>query len=169
MSNKSPAKHRRRKNTGTFDEIDNKIIALLRVDGRHTVAHIASVVGISESATRARVKRLMNDEVLQIVAITNPSKLGLTVDVFITLQTEPAKTMSVARALSKLDDVRYVGILSGQYDLVVSSAFRDDEEFLEFLHEKVAKIPGVVRTETFRILKTMKRTYDRVWPMLPED
>lgn len=141
---------------------------LLREDGRRTIADLSKGVNISETATRVRVSKLIKDELLQIVAITNPVKLGLTVDVFITLQTDPAVTMQVVDALNNLDEVRYVAVLSGRYDVVFSSAFQSDAELLEFLTEKVGRIPGVVRMETFRILKTTKRTYDRVWPVQPK-
>lgn len=141
---------------------------LLREDGRRTIADLSKEVKISETATRVRVNRLIKDELLQIVAITNPVKLGLTVDVFITLQTDPSMTMKVVEALNNLDEVRYVAVLSGRYDVVFASAFQSDAELLEFLTEKVGKIPGVIRLETFRILKTTKRTYDRVWPVQPK-
>lgn len=141
---------------------------LLREDGRRTIADLSKEVSISETATRVRVSKLIKDELLQIVAITNPVKLGLTVDVFITLQTDPAVTMQVVDALNNLDEVRYVAVLSGRYDVVFSSAFQSDAELLEFLTERVGRIPGVVRMETFRILKTTKRAYDRVWPVRPK-
>ncbi len=162
------SRRRARRANGLYDEIDSKIIVLLREDGRRTVADLSKEVKISETATRVRVSNLIKDELLQIVAITNPVKLGLTVDVFITLQTDPSMTMQVVDALNNLDEVRYVAILSGRYDVVFSSAFRSDAELLEFLTEKVGKIPGVIRMETFRILKTTKRTYDRVWPVQPK-
>ena len=161
-------RRRSRKANGLYDEIDSKIIMLLREDGRRTIADLSKEVNISETATRVRVSKLIKDELLQIVAITNPVKLGLTVDVFITLQTDPAVTMQVVDALNNLDEVRYVAVLSGRYDVVFSSAFQSDAELLEFLTEKVGRIPGVVRMETFRILKTTKRTYDRVWPVQPK-
>ena len=156
---------RARKATALFDEIDSKIIDLLREDGRRTIAELSNTVGVSPTATRSRVNKLIGDEVLQIVAITNPDKIGLPVAVFITVQTDPAKTKSVVEELGKLEEVRYVAILSGRFDVVFSSALESDEALFELLTEKVGQIPGVARIETFRILKTTKRTYDRVWPV----
>lgn len=161
------AGRRRKPRNGAFDEIDRKIIALLREDGRRSIADLSKASGISETATRARVKNLIKDEALQIVAITNPAKLGLTVDVFITLQTDPSRTLEVVQALNQLEEVRYVAILTGRYDVVMSTAFRSDDELFEFLVNKLGKIPGVIHMETFRILRTTKRTYDRVWPIAP--
>lgn len=157
-----------RKATVGFDELDGKIIGLLRENGRRTMAELSNTIGISPTATRSRVNKLIKGEILQVVAITNPEKLGLPVDVFVTVQTDPAKTKSVVEALGKLEEIRYVAILSGRYDVVFSSALESDEALFRLLTEKVGQIPGVARVETFRILKTTKRTYDRVWPV-PSD
>ena len=153
--------------TGTTerDQSDRRIIDLLREDGRRTIAELSKTIGISQTATRGRVNKLIRDDVLQVVAITNPEKLGLSVDVFVTVQTHPAKTKFVAEELGKLEEIRYVAILSGRFDVVFSSALESDEALLQLLTEKVGQIPGVAGIETFRILKTTKRTYDRVWPV----
>ena len=59
-----------------IDEIDQRIIEALQVDGRCPFTKLAAELGISEASVRQRVANLINTQVMQIVAITNPVKLG---------------------------------------------------------------------------------------------
>ena len=59
-----------------MDELDRKIIALLQMDGRASNAKIAREVGVSEGTVRPRLRRLIQDDVVNVVADPNLEKLG---------------------------------------------------------------------------------------------
>src|SRR5881392_3395958 len=58
------------------DELDQRIIEALQSNGRESFRAIAARVGVSEATVRARYARLCDDEILQVVAVTNPLGLG---------------------------------------------------------------------------------------------
>ena len=60
----------------SIDEIDQKIIDALQIDGQRPFTKLAAELGVSEASVRQRVSNLINTRVMQIVAITNPVKLG---------------------------------------------------------------------------------------------
>ena len=59
-----------------LDEISKQIIEQLQHDGRKSYAEIGKVVGLSEAAVRQRVQKLTDSGVMQIVAVTDPLRLG---------------------------------------------------------------------------------------------
>src|SRR5438067_5009508 len=59
-----------------LDDVSKAIIELLQEDGRMPYATIAKQVGLSEAAVRQRVQRLLDAEVVQIVAVTDPLRVG---------------------------------------------------------------------------------------------
>ena len=65
----------------------------------------------------------------------------------------------VADALAELDEVDYVVITAGSYDLLVEVVCESDEHLLELISTQIRTIDGVARTETFMYLKLRKQTY----------
>src|SRR4051794_35407987 len=142
----------------TLDEVSKAIIEQLQQDGRRSYAAIGKVVGLSEAAVRQRVQRLIESGVMQVVAVTNPLELGFArqamVGVRVTGPLEP-----VADALAELDEVDYVVITAGSFDLLVEVVCETDEHLLELISERIRTIEGVVATETFMYLSLRKQTY----------
>ena len=145
-----------------LDDLDFKIISLLREDGRRTNIDLAKQLGVTETTVRKRIKRLINEEVMRVVAIANPYKIGYQIDAMIGLHVEPDKIMPVSRRLSHMEEVRYVGVTTGTYDLMIAALFRSNEELLQFVTEKLGTLPGVKSTQTSHVLKVLKRTFDWV-------
>jgi Lrp/AsnC family transcriptional regulator for asnA, asnC and gidA len=141
-----------------LDEVSKEIIQQLQQDGRRSYAAIGKVVGLSEAAVRQRVQRLIEGGVMQVVAVTDPLELGFArqamVGVRVTGALEP-----VADAVAALEEVDYVVITAGSYDLLVEVVCESDEHLLELISERLRAIDGVVATETFMYLKLQKQTY----------
>lgn len=152
---------------GGLDELDEQIINLLRTDARRTNTDLAKQLGVSEGTIRNRIRRLINDGYMLVVAMTRLHKLGFTVDVFVQVRTEAGKQLQVAEALSRLPATRYVAVATGGYDIMVGAVFRNTDALLQFLIEDVAAIPGVVRTETAHVMRTLKRVHD--WVIFDND
>lgn len=142
-----------------MDELDTKIIELLQVDGRASNAGIARKVGVSEGTVRRRLKRLVQDEFIQVVALPDPAKLGYHSEALIGLQVDPNKVDEVAEGLSELREVNWVAITAGRYDVFAWATLPSSEALGVFLKTKVGTIKGVQRSETFISLASKKRGY----------
>src|SRR6187549_1912409 len=100
-----------------LDDVNKRIIEQLQRDGRMPYAGLAKVVGLSEAAVRQRVQRLLDNGVMQIVAVTDPTSLGFARQVMVGLKVQ-GDMRSVAAALAKIPEVDYVVICAGAYDLL---------------------------------------------------
>ncbi len=145
-----------------MDELDRKIIGLLQLDGRASNAKIAREVGVSEGTVRRRLRRLIQDDVVKVIAVPNLEKMGYATTALIGLQTSPGRSDAVAQALARLEEVHYVAITTGAYDIFVWAGLESAEALGTFLHNKVGSIDAVQRTETFVNLSIKKRTYGLV-------
>jgi Lrp/AsnC family transcriptional regulator, regulator for asnA, asnC and gidA len=141
-----------------LDEINKRIIEQLQQDGRTSYAALATVVGLSEAAVRQRVQRLLDSGVMQIVAVTDPLRLGFARQVMVGIKVE-GDIRPVAEALAAITEIDYVVICAGGYDLLVELVCTDDEDLLRLLNDTIRTIPGVRSTETFVYLKLAKQTY----------
>ncbi|HCB06255.1 MAG TPA: Lrp/AsnC family transcriptional regulator [Nocardioides sp.] len=141
-----------------LDEVSKAIITQLQQDGRRSYASIGKVVGLSEAAVRQRVQRLTDAGVMQVVAVTDPMELGFArqamVGVRVTGQIEP-----VADAIAGLDEVDYVVVTAGSYDLLAEVVAESDEHLLGIISDQIRSIEGVLSTETFMYLHLRKQTY----------
>src|ERR1700754_466740 len=100
-----------------LDDVNKRIIEQLQRDGRMSYAALAKVVGLSEAAVRQRVQRMLDGEVMQIVAVTDPLTLGFTRQVMIGLKVS-GDLQKVAAGLAAIPEVDYVVICAGHYDLL---------------------------------------------------
>ncbi len=141
-----------------LDDVSKAIIEQLQQDGRRSYAAIGKVVGLSEAAVRQRVQRLIDGGVMQVVAVTDPLELGFArqamVGIRVTGPLEP-----VADALAALDEVDYVVVTAGTYDLLAEVVAESDDHLLALISGKIRTIDGVHATETFMYLKLRKQTY----------
>jgi len=145
-----------------MDELDRRIIDILQVDGRASNARIARAVGVSEGTIRRRLRRLIQDGVINVIAVPNLEKMGYDTTALIGLQTDPGRVDGVAEALTELDGVHFVALTTGAQDIFIWVALGSSEELGDFLRNRVGVIPGVRRTETYVNLAIKKRTYGLV-------
>ena len=145
-----------------IDETDRKIIGLLQEDARQSNAAIARIIGVSEATIRRRIKIMVEDGPLSVRAVPNPAKFGLNTTAFIGIDVQPDMLDVVAEALNKRDEVGFLGVSTGRYDLITWILVRNLEELREFLESFLAKVPGIRKTETLVLLDVKKRTLGRV-------
>jgi Lrp/AsnC family transcriptional regulator for asnA, asnC and gidA len=142
-----------------MDELDSKIIAMLQEDGRASNAGIARRVGVSEGTVRRRLKRLIQEEYIRVLALLDPGKMGFASEALIGVQVDPDKVDRVSADLSQLEEINWVSITTGSYDIFAWATLNSSEALGIFLRTKVGTIPGVRRTETFVNLMVKKRWY----------
>jgi Lrp/AsnC family transcriptional regulator for asnA, asnC and gidA len=142
-----------------LDEIDYKIIEALQQDGRLALAKIADQLNVSPGMVRVRYNRLMDMGALRIVAITNPLRMGFNTMALIGIKTEGEKLLKVADKIAILDEVIYLIVVSGAYDIIAEVVCRDQHHLLQFLTERLYKIDGIRESESFIHLKIVKEVY----------
>ncbi len=156
-------------NKTIIDELDQRIIEALQQDGRRPFTRIAADLGISEASVRQRVANLINNQVMQIVAVTNPIKLGFSTASMIGIRVSDDRLLEVAQEISAFDEVIYLIICTGSFDLLAEVVCRDNDHLLKFLTEKLYKVPGVLQAETYMYLRVCKDTGTavRLFPPFP--
>jgi Lrp/AsnC family transcriptional regulator for asnA, asnC and gidA len=141
------------------DELDRGIVELLQTDGRRPYTEIAQRLGVSEGTVRNRVARLVEEQVLHIVGMVDPYQLGMDAPALIGVTLLPDDWDPAIRAIANFEEVSYLVLVSGEFDLMVEVMCRDRDHLADFLNEKLRRVPGVVRTQTFTILRTYKMAY----------
>ncbi len=143
----------------SLDETDLRIIEALRKDGRVAFAQIAGQLNVSPGMIRLRYNRLVEQGFLRVVAITNPLRMGYRTMAMIGIRADGSKLLEVAEKVAKLDEVIYLIISSGRYDIFAEVVCRDHEDLLRFITEKLSVVDGVRESESFMHLKIIKEVY----------
>ncbi len=143
----------------SLDGISKAIIEQLQRDGRRSYAEIGKAVGLSEAAVRQRVQKLTDGGVMQIVAVTDPMRLGFHRQAMIGVRVS-GDTRSIADALAEIPEVSYVLLSAGSFDILAEVVCEDDDALIELLNQKIRGIKGVSSTETFVYLQLKKQKYD---------
>ncbi len=141
-----------------LDDVSKSIIEQLQQDGRRSYAAIGKVVGLSEAAVRQRVQRLIESGVMQIVAVTDPTELGFNRQAMIGVKVS-GDMEAVADSISQMDEVDYVVVVAGSFDVMVEVVAESDDHLLEIVSKRIRSIPQVVATEIFVYLRLRKQTY----------
>lgn len=151
----------RQQNGGTsvvLDDLSKAIIEQLQQDGRRAYATIGKAIGLSEAAVRQRVQKLIENGVMQIVAVTDPLTLGFRRQAMIGVRCE-GDTRKVAQELAEMTEVDYVVLTAGSFDLIVEVVCVDDDHLLDVINQRIRSIPEVRSTESFVYLRLCKQTY----------
>ena len=140
-----------------IDALDQGIIEALQENGRESFRAIAARLGVSEATVRARYARLCDDDILQVVGVTNPLGLGFE-QALIGLKTT-GSPQPVADEIASWAEADYVVVTAGQYDLVVEVVAAGRRALLDVTN-RMRALDGVVSTETFLYLDLVKQLYD---------
>jgi Lrp/AsnC family transcriptional regulator, regulator for asnA, asnC and gidA len=147
------------RDAGRLDEIDLYILDALRRDGREPFAQIAERLGVSPGMIRQRYTRLVEQGFLKVVAITDPIQRGFKTMAMIGIRTDGNRMLQVAEKVARLEEVVYLIVASGRFDLLAEVFCRNHEDLLKFITEKLYGIEGVRETETFIHLRIVKEIY----------
>jgi Lrp/AsnC family transcriptional regulator for asnA, asnC and gidA len=154
---KRPNGGSRKKN---LDAVDCRMIEILQKDGRAANTEIAKAIGISEATVRTRLNRLIDEGIVQIVAVSNPLKLGFEIVGNIRIHVDIQKMERILEELKKIRALWYIVQTTGGTGIDGEFVLKDLEELNDLIFEKINKIDGVLRTETNLFLNFVKRQYD---------
>ena len=144
----------------TLDTVDCQMIELLQKDGRISNTEIAKRIGISEATVRTRLNRLIEEEFIQIVAVSNPIKLGFDIVGNIRIHVDIKKMDKIIKELKMLKPLWFIVQTTGGTGIDTEFVVKSLEELNELIFERINKIDGIIKTETSLFLKYIKRQYD---------
>ena len=143
-----------------LDKLDCRMIRLLQIDGRMSNIAIAQKLGISEYTARNRMKRLLGNKTIKIVAVANPIDLGFEIAGNLKIKIDLQKADQVLENLKKIDELIWVALTTGGTDIDVEFIARSLKEFQDLIFKKISGIDGVLSTETSLMVDLVKDKYD---------
>lgn len=144
------------KDDNGLDELDFKILSELQKDGRMSFTDMADNLNVSVGTIRTRLNKLIDDGTVSIIGRVNPDKVGFMCYAHIAVFVRPATLKDkVAQKISRLPEVSFLAMTSGDYDLEVDVMCRDNNHLLDFVDE-ISKIEGVNQTKTTIYFKVYK-------------
>ena len=145
-----------------LDAIDRQILQVLQADGRLSNVELAERVHLSPSACLRRVKQLEESGVIaQYVALLNPKAVGRhgTSYTIINLQsTQPQQLQAFEQAVRDTPEILDCYYVAGANDYLIRFAYRDAEDLERFHAEVLMHLPGVSRSNSMLVLRTVKKT-----------
>ena len=142
-----------------FDDLDKAIIRCLQLDGRRPYAQIGRELKVPEATVRQRAERLISRGVVQVVGVTDPLAMGFQQPALIGIKVDAAKLEQIATKIAELDEVTYLVVTAGRFDLMCEVVCADNEHLMRVLTEDLAKIRGIRSTETMVELRFVKESY----------
>jgi len=133
------------------DKVDEKIIEYLKENSRESFVDIGKKLKLSESAVRRRVKNLLGSGVIKKFTIELGEENATSAIVLVSVDSA-TDTSKVSLKLTKLEGVKTVYEITGQYDITVIISAATIAEINNSI-DALRKIPGVVDTNTVIILK----------------
>jgi Lrp/AsnC family transcriptional regulator for asnA, asnC and gidA len=142
-----------------LDDLDKAIIRCLQLDGRRPYAQIGRELKVPEATVRQRAERLISRRVVQVVGVTDPLAMGFQQPALIGLKVDAVKLEEIAQKIAALDEVTYLVVTAGRFDLMCEVVCEDNDHLLRVLTEDLAKIRGIRSTETLVELRFVKESY----------
>ncbi|QDG75075.1 Lrp/AsnC family transcriptional regulator [Labrenzia sp. PHM005] len=139
-----------------MDDLDTRLISLLRHDGRRSVSDLASDLKVSRATVRSRMEKLTdNGEILGFTAVLRDDWRDLPIRAITLVEVDGQNTDPVSRALGAMTEVRAIHSTNGKWDLILEIATRDLAAFDDALH-RIRLIDGISGSETNILLSTRK-------------
>lgn len=136
-----------------IDDINISIINHLK-DGRAPFKKIADLLSLSEGTVRSRVKKLMDEGILEIAGLVDPEVIPDQNVVMVGVRVKDMNLVKKGEEFSRLRGVISVCVVTGRYDLILMVMLSRDFTILEFYTEEVATIDNVSSVETFVVYKS---------------
>ena len=144
-----------------LDELDHKIIAALKADGRATNQKIARTLKVAPATVSARIRRLEEHNAMRVVAVTDFSAKGLSVLLAVGIEVEGRAAEAVADELAGLTEVFAVHLVTGARDIEILVALHDFEELQPFLLRDIARVRGIRSVTAGIAVDILKFEFDR--------
>ena len=143
-----------------LDDLDRKIIAVLREDGRITVTDLAQRVGMSKTPCQVRMRRLTESGVIRgFRAVIDPARLGLDHIAFAEVKLSDTREQALEEfnhAVRRIPEVEECHMIASSFDYLLKVRTADIRRYRMVLGEKISSLPHVASTSTFVAMETVK-------------
>lgn len=148
-----------------IDELDRKIISVLMKDAKKSYVDIGEIVNLSAGAVHVRVKKLEATKIIRGAGVfVDPHQLGWDITAFLGIYLDKSNLYNdVANELKKIPEVVNINYTTGIYSIFAKIVCRDTVHLRDVLHDKIQKVQGIQRTETFI---SLDETLNRPIPLL---
>lgn len=143
-----------------MDDLDWQIIDDLQQDGRRPYRQIGRKLGVSPGTVRARVLQLVEDNVVQVIAVPNSSALGYRFQATVGLRLDPGHADQAADLLAARPEVGWIGLTTSGFDVMFEVTLEDGRSFGAFKETFLAGLPGCREIEVFEIWSVKKFHYE---------
>jgi Lrp/AsnC family transcriptional regulator, regulator for asnA, asnC and gidA len=129
-----------------LDELDHKIIDRLSREARVSNREIGREFGLTEGTIRSRLKRLLDNKVIRVAAVTNANRLRNPILAYLWIEADTSRDIHpLAERLASLPEITFVSTMLGRADVLAMTLVENGNELTDFLHQTIDKIPGVRR------------------------
>jgi DNA-binding Lrp family transcriptional regulator len=136
-----------------LEDVDRDLIRLLQADGRRSYAELARELGIPQRQVRRRLTELCESGVVYIMPVGDPRVLGYRTLAIVAMRARGRPLVEIAADLADLDEVDYVNLTAGRFDLFAQVLCRDLGELLDVTEGAVRVLPGIEEVEVFPYLR----------------
>ena len=150
-----------------IDDVDRRIVEHLSVDGRRSNREIANELGLGEGTVRGRIKRMQENGIIKIMALTSFTGPEPPLLAYIGVRADLKHVAETAQAIAKMEFVRFVATMMGRYDILVITLVKDGGELVRLVNEEIMTLPGVRHADTTLAVKGLK--YDYRWGRIVEE
>jgi len=147
-----------------LDGLDRGIIKELQDDGRRAFRDIARQVGVSEATVRARVKRLRDARVLQILGYVDPAALGYGVLVMLLIKVAPSFHEQAIEELTSWHETTWVSTTLGRSNVYVQMLCRDSADLYGLLSNRLSDLGGILDIDVIQEVRVHKAEYHYAAP-----
>jgi Lrp/AsnC family transcriptional regulator for asnA, asnC and gidA len=143
-----------------LNEVDRRIVEFLSRDARTSNRQIATALGVTEGTVRGRIKRMEEEKLIRITAVTNIDRFHDAALAYIWIEVERShEAQDVASRLADMKELGFVGLMMGRFDILAITMVRDTEHLAKFVHRNISGLAGVRRTESTLGVNFVKHDY----------
>src|SRR5574341_1071154 len=135
---------------GKIDDLDVKILSELAKDASISVPRLSKRINVNASVVYSRIKRLVKKGLIKkFTIVINDEALGFNVKALTGINMDSKLRDNVLNELFKIPEVREVSEVTGRFDILVTMTSRTLDDMHQLISEKIGRIEGVQKTETF--------------------
>uniref|UniRef100_A0A5Q5CC60 Transcriptional regulator, AsnC family n=1 Tax=Mycobacterium sp. (strain JLS) TaxID=164757 RepID=A0A5Q5CC60_MYCSJ len=143
-----------------LDDLDRQIIRILQNNARIPNTEIARALKVTETTIRNRVNRLLEEELIEMVALITPKAKEASVSAFILVRVSPEAVDPAIEVLKTRSEVRYLSRVLSRAQILIETFFTDNDHLLAFQDECLAALPGVQSIDTSLVLRVDKASFE---------
>ncbi len=152
----------------TLDDIDRKMIDILRSDGRRTAPQLAADIGIGRATAYNRLDRLIDEEIITgFSARVDHRATGQAIAALVLINVEQGRWRDLHTQLTQLPNVDWVGVTAGQFDYAMIVRADSLDHLRDVALQELQQTEGVRTAQTIVLLDEVDRRDQPIWGSPP--